>query len=278
MIRLVGMELLKTFLKWRTFIGFIAILVVVPLVEFGLKSEGANIVRNMTRGLSAEFLFVGNLFNGYFITYFIMNSLWVHVPFLISLVAGDQIAGEATAGTTRLLLTRPPSRSKILFAKYVTTTIYTAALVAFLGILSAGLGIALFGRGDLLVTGKTIVILESADVPWRLIVAFGFAAWSMWCVASLAFLFSSLVENPIGPIIATMAVLIVSIVVTNVPVAIFEAVKPYLFTTYMNVWQLVMDDPVPWSEIGTSLAVLTAYGVGFYLTTWYIFVRKDVLS
>jgi ABC-2 type transport system permease protein len=105
---IIGNEILKTFRKWRTYIGFIAVGVVVPLVEFGLKAEGGSLVRNMTRGLGDDFLIVGNLFNAYFITYFIMNSLWVHVPFLISLVAGDQLAGEATGGTFRLMLIHPP--------------------------------------------------------------------------------------------------------------------------------------------------------------------------
>ena len=114
---IIGNEILKTFRKWRTYIGFIAVGVVVPLVEFGLKAEGGSLVRNMTRGLGEDFLIVGNLFNAYFITYFIMNSLWVHVPFLISLVAGDQLAGEATGGTFRLMLIHPPSRSRILEAK-----------------------------------------------------------------------------------------------------------------------------------------------------------------
>ena len=33
-------ELLKTFLKWRTFIGFIAVGTVIPLVEIGLRLRG----------------------------------------------------------------------------------------------------------------------------------------------------------------------------------------------------------------------------------------------
>ena len=129
-------EILKTYAKWRTYIGFIAVGIVVPLVEFGLKAEGGSIIRNMTRGLGEDFLIVGNLFNAYFITYFIMNSLWIHVPFLISLVAGDQLAGEATGGTFRLMLIHPPSRTRILAAKYTTTLVYTLSLVVFLGLLA----------------------------------------------------------------------------------------------------------------------------------------------
>ncbi len=271
-------EILKTYLKWRTYIGFIAIGVLVPLVEVGFKLEGGTIVKAMTRSLEQDFFFVGNLFNGYFVTHFIMNSLWVHIPFLISLVAGDQLAGEATGGTFRLILISPTSRTRILLFKYITTLFYTATLVLFLAILSIGLGIALFGTGDLIVPGRSLLILPKADVPWRLCIAFGLAIWSMWCVASLAFLFSSLVENAIGPIIGTMSVIVVFLMISTIPVDLFAAIRPYLFTSYFDVWQKILEQPISWSTILTDVAILGAFSVGFYLVTWYIFVRKDILS
>ena len=278
MLLILRYEISKTFRKWRTSIGFIAVAVIVPLVEIALRGQGDSLVKSMSRGLSADFILVGNLLNTYFVTYFIMNSLWVHIPFLITLGAGDQLAGEATGGTFRLILTRPVSRTRILFAKYLTTLLYTAALVGFLGLLSLGLGAILLGTGDLIVPGKALVILPGAEALWRICVAFLLAIWGMWCVASLAFLFSSLVENAIGPIIGTMAVIIVFYIVTNVPVDLFVTIRPYLFTTYFNLWQKVMEQPIPWPDIVQSLVVLGGFSVGFYILTWYIFVRKDVLS
>ncbi len=271
-------EILKTFLKWRTYIGFIAIVVLVPLVQLAFKLEGGGMVRNMTRSLQQDFFFVGNLFNGYFVTYFIMQSLWVHVPFLITLVAGDQLAGEATGGTFRLLLIRPTSRSKILLYKYLTTLFYTFTLVLFLIGLSLALGVALFGAGDLLVPGRTLTILPKSEALLRMAFAFSLATLSMWCVASLAFLFSSLVENAIGPIIGTMAVIIAFIIISNIQIDFFETLKPYLFTTYFHVWQKAFEEPIPWDTIVKHAAILWSFIVGFYLVTWYIFVRKDVLS
>jgi ABC-2 type transport system permease protein len=271
-------EVLKTYLKWRTYIGFIAIGVLIPVVLIGLKMEGGNITRALTRSLEQDFFLLGNILNGYFIANLIMNSLWVHIPFLISLVAGDELAGEATAGTFRLMLIRPVSRSRILILKYVTTLLYTTTLVLFLGALSIGLGVYLFGTGDLIVQGKSLTIIPEAEVLWRMCLAFGLATWSMWCVASLAFLFSSLVENAIGPIIGTMAVIIVFLIISNMPVELFKSVRPYLFTSYFTVWQKAMEVPVPWSEILSSVGILAAFSVGFYLVTWYIFVKKDVLS
>jgi ABC-2 type transport system permease protein len=275
---ILGNEILKTSFKWRSWISFLAIAAVVPLVEVALKLQGTNMERGMTRGFSQEFLFLGNIVNGYFVTQMIMNALWIHVPFLVTLGAGDQLAGEATGGTFRLLLTRPASRSRILLAKYATTLFYAFALVAFMAMLTVGLGVALFGTGDLLIFGRNFVVVAESEALWRIAVAFALATWGMWTVASLAFLFSSLVENGIGPLIGTMAVIIVFYIVSNVPADLFTALKPYLFTSYLDLWQKMFEDPIPWNDVVHSVSVLGGFSIGFYLLTWYIFLRKDILS
>jgi ABC-2 type transport system permease protein len=275
---ILGNEILKTSFKWRSYISFLAIAAVVPLVEIALKLQGTNMERGMMRGLSQDFLLLGNIVNGYFVTQMIMNALWIHVPFLVTLGAGDQLAGEATAGTFRLLLTRPASRSRILLAKYATTLLYALALVAFMAVLTVGLGVVLFGTGDLLIFGRTFVVVAESEALWRIGVAFALATWGMWTVASLAFLFSSLVENGIGPLIGTMAVIIVFYIVSNVPADLFTAIKPYLFTSYLDLWQKMFEDPIPWNEVLHSVYILGAFSIGFYAVTWYIFLRKDILS
>ena len=275
---ILGNEIIKTSFKWRSYISFMAIAVVVPLVEIALKLQGEGMQRNVTRGLAQDFFLLGNITNGYFVSQMIMNALWIHVPFLVTLGAGDQLAGEATGGTFRLLLTRPASRSRILLAKYTTTLLYALALIAFMALLTVGLGGILFGTGDLLVPGRNLVVLPEHEALWRIAVAFALATWGMWTVASLAFLFSSLVENGIGPLVGTMAVIIVFYIVSNVPADLFTSVKPYLFTSYLNLWQKMFEDPVPWGDVLHSVFVLGAFSIGFYAVTWYIFLRKDILS
>jgi ABC-2 type transport system permease protein len=275
---IIGNEILKTSFKWRSAIAFIAVAVIVPLVMIGVKLQGDAVVKGATRALGQDFLFLGNILNGYFVTALIMNSLWVHIPFLITLGAGDQLAGEATGGTYRILLIRPASRTRILFAKYITTLLYASTVVAFLVAISVGLGITMFGTGVLLVQGKVLTVIPESEAPWRLLLGCGLAAWGMWSVASLAFLLSSLVDNGIGPIIGTMAVIIVSYVISAIPVDLFRTMRPYLFTTYLNIWQKAMEQPIPWGDLLHSGLVLGAFSVGFLLITWYIFVRKDILS
>jgi ABC-2 type transport system permease protein len=266
------------FWKKRTYLGFLIVAIIVPLVEIAMKVEGGRFLQVTTRRLQDDFFFVGSLFNGWVVSYSIMNSLWVHIPLLISFVVGDLLAGEATAGTYRLILIRPVSRTRIFVAKASTSVLYTAMFVTFLGALSIGLAHALLGGGDLIVMDRGVLVLPAADVAWRFAIAYLFAFWSMLTIASIALFFSSFVENAIGPIVGAMGFLIVSMILTVLPLELFDSVRSWLFTSHVNVWQKVFNDPVPWQEIRTSLMVLGAYSVVAHGAAWLIFVRRDILS
>ena len=279
MIELIRIELFKIFRKWRTYIGFMAITLLVALVETAMYFEGQHSIDMMTRNLRDSFVFVGNLLNAYFVTYLIFNMLAVHIPFLITLVSGDLLAGEATAGTYRILLTRPVSRMQVVTSKFIAGKIYTISLIFWLAVMSLGMGAILFGFGELIVVKSgAVVILDRADVLWRFLLAFGFAALGMSVVSALAFFFSSLVENAIGPIIVTMAVIIVFFVVSAINIDIFSTIKPYLFTNYILSWRLFFDDPIDAGEIIKAVAVLSGHVVFLYVISAIIFKRKDVLS
>ncbi len=279
MITLVNIELYKIFRKWRTYIGFIAIAVLVPVIQLAMLAEGERSLDFMTRNLQQSFVFVGNLLNGYLISYIILNSLVIHIPFLIALVAGDLLAGEATAGTYRLLLTRPVSRFRLISAKFISGVIYTNVLVFWLAIFSLGLGIIIFGVGELIVIkSSSIMIFPKYDILWRFILGYGFASLSMMVVASLAFLLSSLVENAIGPIVTTMAIIIAFIIISAIDIEIFQKIKPFLFTNYMNSWRLLFDDPVDISKILQSVIILASHIIVFFGAAVYVFHKKDILT
>lgn len=276
---LVKIELLKIFRKWRTYIGFIAIGLLVPLLHLAMYLEGMRSLEIVTRGLRDSFVLVGNLLNGYWISYLILNALTIHIPFLVALVAGDLLAGEATAGTYRMLVTRPISRMQIVTSKFISGILYTSSLVLFLAFMSLVIGIIIFGVGELIVMGSSaIIIFEKTDVLWRFTLAYGFAALSMSVVCSLAIFFSSLVENAIGPIVSTMAVIIIFIILSAFDVEILREIKPYLFTNYMLDWREFFNDPLNISEIIKSIAVLTGHIILFFTATAIIYKKKDILS
>jgi len=279
MLQLVQIELYKIFRKWRSYIGFIAIGVLGVIIQIAMLYEGQKSLDFMTQNLRDSFVFVGNLLNGFLVSYLILNMLTVHIPFLIALVAGDLLAGEATAGTYRILLTRPVSRFKVVSSKFIAGNIYTFLLILWLAIVSLGVGAILFGFGELIVirTGS-VLILDRADVLWRFLLAYGFAALGMSVVCSLALFFSSLVENAIGPIVSTMAVIIVFIIVSAINIDLFKSIRPYLFTNYMLSWRLFFSDPVDISKVLEAVLILFGHIIFLFSITAIIFKRKDILS
>ncbi len=279
MLRLVRFELIKTFSRWRTYIGFIAFGLIVPLIVAGLKMGGQySFERHLLALLENDFIIGGNVLNGWFFGFFFMSALWVHIPIVLTIVAGDQIAGEANAGTFRFLLTHAVSRSRIITAKFIVTLIYTAVTVLFIGGLTVGLSLATFGSGDLLVIRRGLLVIPESQLPWLFLAAYGLATLSMFVVSSLCFFFSSLTDNSIGPIIATMAVIIVSILIITLPFELFQAIRPFLFLHYFDAWQKVFDDPIPWSTIRMNVAVLIGFMAAFFLAAVVHFNRKDILS
>jgi ABC-2 type transport system permease protein len=279
MLTIIGIELYKIFKKWRTYIGFIAIAVLVPIIQLAMLAEGERSLDFMTHNLQQSFVFVGNLLNGYLISYIILNSLVVHIPFLIALVAGDLLAGEATGGTYRLIITRPVSRFKVITSKFLSGIIYTNLLVLWLAVISLGLGIIIFGVGELIVIKSVnIIIFSKSDIMWRFLFGYVFASLSMMVVASLAFLFSSLVENSIGPIVSTMAIIIAFLIISAIDIDFFQKIKPFLFTTYMSSWRLFFDDPIDISKIIESTFILIGHIIAFFGATVFVFYKKDILT
>ncbi len=279
MLTLIQIELYKIFKKWRTYIGFFAIGTLVPVIDIAMYFSGSHTLNRMTEDLGSSFFLVGNLLNGYFVSYFIMMSLVVHIPFLITLVSGDLLAGEASAGTYRMLITRPISRTQIITSKFLAGIIYTTLLIIWLAFTSLILGSIILGTGELLVTNNQgLIVFAKGDILWRFFFAYAYATLSMSVVASLAFLFSALVENAIGPIITTMAVIIVFLILSAIPVEFIQSIKPFLFTSYLLDWMLMFKDPIDSAEVLKSVTILFSHILVFYFLALFIFKRKDILT
>ena len=279
MWQLTRIELFKIFKKPRTYIAFAAIAAIIFLVQLAFYKDGEKYMSFMMTSVESSFVMEGNMMNGYFIFFIILQTLLVHVPLLISLVAGDMVAGEANMGTLRLLVTKPVSRTSIMMSKFWATCIYSILLLTFMAVLGLFGSMVLFGTSDLMVfKSDKLLLIDRADVLWRYFAAYGFAGLSMITVASLAFLFSVFAENSIGPIIAVMSVIIVSTILTTMDIPFFNAMKPYLFTNHMLNWKGFFDRPVDVREVLKSAMFLIGHIAFFVSLSIYIFRRKDILS
>ncbi|HNP55092.1 MAG TPA: ABC transporter permease subunit, partial [Ferruginibacter sp.] len=244
MWRLLQIELFKISRRPRTYIAFAAITAIVLIFQFAFKADGSSYMNLMMSNVQDSFeIDRSKAINGYFMCYIILNTLLVQVPILVALIAGDAISGEANMGTLRLLLTKPVSRTQLLLAKFLASFLFTIALLIWMAITALFLSMAIFGVDDMLifrVKGEESQIMQITqdDVFWRYLAAFAYAAVALTVIAALAILLSVFAENSIGPIVATVCIVIVCTVISNINVPIIDrTIKPWLFTSYLVGWK-----------------------------------------
>jgi len=275
---LIQIELYKVFKRTRSYIGFIAIIIITLVAQVAMLWEGKEMHSFLTKNLTDAFYMQGNLLNGYLMTYIVLNFLWVHVPLLIVIVTGDLFSGESHGGTFRLILSRPVSRFQLVTAKFLAALTYTFILIVIFVIVSLGFGILLFGKGDLMVIFNTINIIPENDIMWRFLLAFSYGFLGMVTVAALSLLLSSLTNNSLGPILSTMAIIILFTLITSFDFSIFKIIKPFIFTNYLDSWQLLFTLEVNVAHLIKDAVILLFHILVFYTTTLVYFNKKDILT
>lgn len=278
MSTILGIELYKIFTRKRSYIAFIAVVLIILIAQAAMLWEGESMYAFLTKNLSDAFYMQGKLVNGYLMTYLVLNFLWVHIPLLIVIVTGDLFSGEAHGGTFRLILTRPVSRGSLVSAKFIAGMVYTFVLMLLFALSSLGLGLALFGRGDLIVIFDSITILPQDDIFWRFLAAFAYGLIGMTTVASLSLLLSSMASNSLGPILSTMAIIILFTMMSTFEFSFFRYLKPLLLTTYLDSWQLLFSFEPNMPLIFRHAAILIGHSIIFYVATLVYFKRKDILT
>jgi ABC-2 type transport system permease protein len=292
MLQLLRIELYKIFKRPRTYIAFAAIAFIIFLIQVALLFGGEEYVGLLMSGVNETFeVPTHQILNGYLVCFVILNLLLVHVPILVALIAGDMISGEANMGTLRLLASKPISRTQLLLIKFIASSVYTFLLLIWVALLSLFLSMLLFGTNELFVARETDSdIIAASDVFWRYMAAFAFAAIGMITVAALSFMLSVFAENSIGPIVATVCILVIFTILTQMQIPFYdETVKPYLFTTHMLGWKgffyvqgnegvTITGSISNFGAIVKSGLILIGYAAVFlFIAIWY-FRKKNILS
>jgi len=295
MWKLLQIELLKIFRRPRTYIAFAAVAAIVVLFQVGMLYDGKSYLDLILNNIdSFEFSdeFKTRLLNGYFVCFAILGILLIQMPLLVALIAGDAIAGEANMGTLRLALVRPVSRTQYMLVKFLACCIYTLVLLIWLALLALFGSLLIFGGNQMVIfRAGGIEQIESFDILWRYFAAFGFASIALITVAALSFLLSVFADNSVGPIVASMSIVIVLTILSEMNIPIYDrTIKPYLFTTHMVAWKgffYVQSSPEGVTINGSianlpaimkSLGILVLYIAGFVTAAIWIFKKKDILS
>jgi ABC-2 type transport system permease protein len=196
------------------------------------------------------------------------------LPLIVSVVAGDSVAGEASNGTLRYLLAVPVGRTRLLavkFAAIVTWCLASAVVVAVTGVLA---GLVFFPTGDLtLLSGRDI---SYGAALWRLVLVLVYVAATVVTIGSIGLFVSTMTEVPIAAMAATLTLTVVSEVADAVPQ--LSAIHGWLPTHYWLNWVDLFRDPMLTDRVGTGLLVTLGYVAFFVSLAWARFGDKDVTA
>src|SRR5919201_3188829 len=130
------------------------------------------------------------------------------LPLAVGLLAGDAVAGEASAGTLRYLMLRPVGRAQLVLAKFGAVVALVAAGVALVLLVGGGIGAAVFGLGP--VPSLSGTVLEAGPALARILAAAAYVVCGMAGLAAVGLFVSTLTDSGPGATVATVAFVIVS--------------------------------------------------------------------
>jgi ABC-2 type transport system permease protein len=228
----------------------------------------------------------------------------VLLPVAVAVVAGDSIAGEASAGTLRYLLARPVGRTRLLVAKLISVTTFTLVAVIAVTVTSYATGVlilgpsraAAVGTGGLsgsigpggnglptagLQAGAAITSLSGAplttlELVERVLGAMAFITVSMLGVAAIAIFLSTLADSALGAALGALAALVASEVLVTLNAA--SAVQPFLPTRYWLAWIDFFRQPIFWRDIQRGFAIQAVYVAVFLAAAWANFATRDITT
>ncbi len=230
----------------------------------------------------------------------------VFLPVAVAVVAGDSIAGEASAGTLRYLLARPVGRTRLLVAKLVAVVTFTLAAVIAVTVTSYATGVLILGpsrasavgfapgqgsggiapgaggaptaglQAGAAITSLSGTPLTTLQLIERVLGAMAFITVSMLGVAAIAIFLSTLTDSALGAALGALAALIGSEILVTLNAA--STVQPYLPTRYWLAWIDFFRQPIFWRDIQRGFAIQLVYVIVFLGAAWANFATRDITT
>jgi ABC-2 type transport system permease protein len=211
--------------------------------------------------------------NGLFLVF---TALTVSIPFFLPLVigviAGDAIAGEAGSGTLRYLLSVPVSRGRVLTVKAVATATFTLIAVVLVAVAAIITGGILFGLHALVLLSGDTVGLGNALVRTLAVVIY--VAIALYGLAAGGLFISTLTENAIAAMAATVSIAILSALLDAVPQ--LSAIHPVLLTHNWLGFGELLRSSISVPDVTRWTALHLAYAAIFLSLAWARLTTKDV--
>lgn len=271
-------ELTVTFRRWRT-LALLAVLAAVPLlVGIAVRIEtgdGGSAGGGGGGGGGGEGpAFIGQVTNnGLFLVFTALAAtLPFFLPMAVGVVAGDSVAGEASAGTLRYLLVAPAGRTRLLLAKFTAVLAFCLAATLTVAVSALAVGALLFPLGEVTLLSGTTVSL--ADGMLRAMAVAVAVAASLVGLAVLGLFVSTLTNSGIAAMATTVGLLITVQILGAIPQ--LDVIHPYLFPHYWMSFADLLRDPVYWDDLLDNLRLQGLYAAVFGSAAWARFTGRDI--
>jgi ABC-2 type transport system permease protein len=267
--QLLRSELSLLFRRRRNQVLLLVLAAVPVLIAVAVKFNGG------TGGGEGGTIFASITQNGVFSALAALLAISpLFLPLGIAVVAGDAIAGEASTGTLRYLLTVPVRRTRLLAVKLIAVVIWCLSCVVAVAAVGLAIGTMLFPSGDVvLLSGRTV---SYGTGCWRLVLVAAYVTATVIMVGALGLFVSTVTEVPLAAMAATLALTIVSEVIDQVPQ--LSGLHPWLATHYWLSWIDLLRDPVPSTQLVHGLLLTLGYVAVLVSLAWARFLGKDVTS
>lgn len=213
--------------------------------------------------------------NGLFLAFAALTaSLPIFLPLVVSVVAGESVAGEAQSGTLRYLLVTPVDRTRLLVVKYVAILFYGLLGALTISVTGVIVGLILFPVGDV-----TLLSGTSASYGEGLVRLGGvtlYAALMLATVAALGLFVSTLTEVPVAAMSATAIAVVLVQIMGAIPQ--LDWLHPFLFSNGWLRFADLLRAPVAWSGMGQGLVLQGAWIAVLLAAAWARMTSKDVTS
>lgn len=218
---------------------------------------------------------------------FMEQAIYMFLPLLIIILAGDSVSGEFSSKTIKILLTRAVPRWKVLLSKYLSLLVLSSMVILetlVLSLLISGFMFNSWGFSEPIATGFRSVgdKLDASNaiklLEWQYIILIYSIGWFVSCVVgTISFMVSVLVRNTATSIGVMMAALIGGSFLQFF-LADWPAVK-YFFVINLNLPQYLTGSyqPISGMSLVFSTLVLLVWAASALAVSFWVFTKQDVL-
>jgi ABC-2 type transport system permease protein len=210
------------------------------------------------------------------------------LPLLVTVLGADLVSGEGSAGTIKMLLTRPVPRWKVLASKIIVLALFGSLLVVAGAVLSWAIGGVAFGWrgwGAPVFTGFRFTAdgvdtsgVRVAPLWIDALACYGLAWLGTVAVGAMAVMFSVLFRSSVGAMGALMAILVAGSLLGTLSSDWTPA--KWLLPTNLVLPQLYSGAPPPVEgmTVARSAVVLVGWTVAGLAVAFGVFGRRDITA